>query len=97
MPDSPRPDSAPPALELSYPTDYTFKAIGAGTPDFPSFVAGLISERLGRPTDEVAISVRSSGGGKYSSVSATVQLHSEEERVAVYEALWGSDRVVYHL
>ena len=43
------------------------------------------------------MTVRASGGGKYLSVSVTVLLHSEAERVAVYEALRADARVVYAL
>jgi putative lipoic acid-binding regulatory protein len=81
---------------FEYPLDYTFKIMGLAADDFAEHARRLV-ERTGvaAPADQVV--VRQSAHGKYHSVSVVVRLESEEQRRAVYEALYGDDRVVYYL
>jgi putative lipoic acid-binding regulatory protein len=81
---------------LDYPQEYTFKIIGLSADDFAEharlLVAAVVGEApLGR------VSVRASAGGKYHSVSVTATLVSEDQRRAVYQALWDDERIVYYL
>lgn len=87
---------APPAPLIEYPLDYTFKVMGLSADDFPEHARRLVARVVGdAPADRVTI--RSSAGGKYQSVSVEVTLVSEEQRRAVYQALYDDERVVYYL
>jgi putative lipoic acid-binding regulatory protein len=86
----------PPEAGFSYPSEYTYKIMGLAADDFPEHARRLVASVVAEvPAEEVT--VRSSAGGKYLSVSVTVVLRSEEERVAVYAALKRDGRVVYAL
>jgi len=78
---------------LEYPLDYGFTIIGLASDDFAEHALGLVARFVaGVPADKVR--VRSSAGGKYHAVSVPVQLVSEEQRLAVYQALHEDERVV---
>ncbi|MGB8932216.1 MAG: DUF493 domain-containing protein [Anaeromyxobacteraceae bacterium] len=79
---------------FSYPAEYTVKIMGLAADDFPEHARRVVASVVANaPSEQVA--VRASAGGKYLSVSVTVVLRSEEERVAVYVALKNDERVVY--
>ncbi len=81
---------------LDYPLEYTFKIIGHSADDFAEHARLLVAAVVGEaPAGQVRI--RASAGGKYHSVSVTAWLVSEEQRRAVYQALWDDERVVYYL
>jgi putative lipoic acid-binding regulatory protein len=81
---------------LDYPLEYTFKIIGHSADDFAEHARLVVSAVVGEaPAGRVT--VRVSSGGRYHSVSVTATLHSEEQRRAVYQALWDDERVVYYL
>jgi putative lipoic acid-binding regulatory protein len=81
---------------FEYPCLYTFKIMGLAADDFPAHARALVARVAAEAPREEA-PVKASGGGKYLSVSVTVLLRSEEERVAVYAALRDDPRVVYAL
>jgi putative lipoic acid-binding regulatory protein len=81
---------------LEYPLDYGFTIIGLAADDFPEHARRLVA-RFVVDVPAEAVSVRSSAGGKYHSVSVSVQLQSEEQRRAVYQALHEDGRVVFVL
>jgi uncharacterized protein len=84
----------PPLIE--YPLDYTFKVIGLAGDDFAEHARRLVSRVVaGVPAEKVTI--RASAKGKYYSVSVVARLVSEEQRRAVYQALYDDPRVVYYL
>ena len=73
-----------PAVQIDYPTFYTFKAMGlSGT--VQARMLELIAQVLG-PVDPGAVTVRPSSAGKYESVSAHVYLRSEDQRRRIYGA-----------
>jgi len=78
---------------LTYPLDYGFTIIGLAGDDFAEHARKLVA-RFVLEVPAEAVSVRSSAGGKYHSVSVSVQLESEEQRRAVYRALHEDERVV---
>jgi putative lipoic acid-binding regulatory protein len=88
--------SPPPAVELEYPLDYTFKIMGLAGDDFAEHARRLVAAVVGAAPAE-RVTVRASAGGKYHSVSVGVTLVSEEQRRAVYQALHEDARVVYYL
>lgn len=81
---------------LEYPLRYTFKIMGLAADDFAEHARRLVARVVpDAPAEDVV--TRQSAGGKYHSVSVAVRLESEEQRRAVYEALWEDARVVYYL
>ena len=80
---------------LEYPLRYTFKVMGLAAEDFAEHARRLVGRFTDSPAEDVV--VRRSTGGKYHSVSVVVQLASEDQRRAVYQALHEDDRVVYYL
>jgi uncharacterized protein len=83
-------------VELEYPLDYTFKIVGLAGDDFPEHARKLVAVHVGEaPADGVR--TRASAGGKYHSVSVAVLLVSEEQRRAVYQALYEDERVLFYL
>lgn len=95
MKSPPTPD-APAAARLEYPLDYGFTIIGLAGDDFAEHARRLVARFVADVPAE-RVSVRSSAGGKYHSVSVSVQLESEEQRRAVYQALHEDQRVVFVL
>jgi putative lipoic acid-binding regulatory protein len=81
---------------IEYPLDYTFKVMGLAADDFAEHARRLVARVVGEVAPE-RVTVRSSARGKYHSVSVVARLVSEQQRRAVYEALWTDSRVVYYL
>jgi putative lipoic acid-binding regulatory protein len=81
---------------LDYPLDYEFKIMGHAADDFPEYARRLVARVVGEAPPE-RVRVRASAQGKYHSVSVPVTLVSEEQRRAVYQALYEDERVVYYL
>ena len=81
---------------VDYPCFYHFKAIGLSGGNFVDHVRKLVSASVG-PVAPDSCSVRESAGGKYESVTVYVELRSEEQRRAVYQAFYDDDRVVFYL
>lgn len=86
----------PAGLGLEYPLDYTFKIIGFAADDFPEHARRVVARFAGQAPPE-KVTVRTSAQGRYQSVSVVAWLESEDQRRAVYEALWKDPRVVYRL
>jgi uncharacterized protein len=81
---------------LEYPVDYPLKVIGVASEGLAAHLRGLVLAAapgiaLGEAT------VRPSSGGRYLSVTMTVRLSSEEERVAIHAALASDPGVVFQL
>ncbi len=95
-PARPGKQATPSGVLLDYPLDYVFKVMGLAADDFPEHARRLVARVVGDAPPE-RVSVRASAQGKYQSVSVEVTLRSEEERRAVYQALWEDERVVYYL
>ncbi len=84
------------AVKLDYPLDYAFKIMGLAADDFAEHARRLVERVVGvAPADQVVI--RASAQGKYHSVTVKTRLVSEEQRRAVYQALYEDERVVYYL
>src|SRR5512141_1638903 len=76
---------------LEYPLDYGFTISGLAGDDVPEHARQLVARFVVNVPAE-SVTVRSSAGGKYPSVSVSVQLESEEQRRAVYQALHEDER-----
>ncbi len=83
-------------VRLEYPLDYVFKIMGLARDDFAEHARRLVERIVGdAPPEQVVI--RASARGKYHSVTVRTRLVSEEQRRAVYQALYDDERVVYYL
>ncbi len=91
-----RAPSASVEVKLDYPLEYIFKIMGLAGDDFPEHARRLV-ERAGVTAPADRVTVRASSQGKYHSVSVVAVLESEDQRRAVYQALWEDERVVYYL
>ncbi len=100
MADADRPDGKPQVEEkkpiIEYPTSYTFKVMGTQA-GFRAFVEELFARLMGRPLSAESLVEKPSSGGKYVSISVTVDLHSEEQRRGIYAELHQEKRIVYYL
>jgi len=81
---------------IEYPLDCTCKVRGLAGDDFAEHARRLVSRVVGGVPAE-RVTVRASAKGKYHSVSVVARLLSEEQRRAVYQALFDDPRVVYYL
>ena len=81
---------------FEYPLEYTFKIMGLAADDFAEHARRLVARTVADVPAE-SVTVRASGGGKYLSVSVTVVLRTEAQRLAIYETLRVDARVVYAL
>lgn len=82
---------------VEYPSVYTFKAMGRQAPDFTEYVLALFQRLLKKELGREVIREQPSSGGRYVSLSVSVLLESEEQRLSIYEALHRDERVVYYL
>ena len=90
------PPMGPSGPLLEYPVDYPVKVIGIAAEDLAAHVRGVLAAAA--PAAAVGeASTRPSSGGKYLSVTVTVRLGSEDERLAVHAALQADPRVLYSL
>lgn len=81
---------------LEFPCSYGVKAMGLATEDFADHVVELVSRHAEPPQPE-DISVRSSSGDKYFSVTVTVQALSRYHLECIYGELKASERVLFLL
>jgi len=82
---------------IEFPTTIAVKAMGLASEDFQSLVQGLIVEHAEAEPGTDAVSVRSSRGGKYVSVSVSITAESQAQLEAVYAALRAEPRVLFTL
>lgn len=90
------PDGGADRSPLRYPTRYPLKIFGVAAEDFTAHVQALV-ERAGGVEPVEPPTVRASQGGKYLAVTVVVELTSESQRLAIYQALRIDARVVYAL
>ncbi|NCA71654.1 MAG: DUF493 domain-containing protein [Sphingobacteriia bacterium] len=79
---------------LVFPCQFSIKAMGLAGPDFER----LVSEIVGRHLDaHAALEVRSrpSRGGKWVSVTLTIEARSREQLDAIYRELTAHERIVW--
>lgn len=85
----------PPLVE--YPTVYAFKVMGKQEHGFKEYVRQLFHRTLGAEVSPDSISEQPSRQGRYLSVTVSVYLISEAQRIAVYAALHKEKRILYYL
>ncbi len=82
---------------IHYPTVYEFKVLGRQDDGFQEYVRQLFKRLLGTEISPDSMSARESSNGTYVSVSVSVFLLSEAQRVAIYTQLHKERRVLYYL
>lgn len=82
---------------IEYPTVYAFKVMGKQEHGFREFVRGVFKRALGQEVSPDSISELPSSGNKYVSLTVSVYLLSEEQRIRIYEALHKEKRILYYL
>jgi putative lipoic acid-binding regulatory protein len=91
-------ESAPDKKPLiEYPTPYAFKVMGVQEHGFREHVRQLFKRAMGVEVPLDSISEQPSSRGKYVSITLTVVLLSEEQRVTIYSHLHRDKRVIYYL
>lgn len=86
------PDSPHPAA-LVFPCPFAIKAMGLADDDFEALVVALVRAHAGELADDV-VSTRASAGGKYLSVTVTIEASSRAQLDAIYLALSRHERVL---
>jgi putative lipoic acid-binding regulatory protein len=81
---------------LEFPCRFPIKAMGLAAPDFDALVVGIV-RRHAPDLKESAVQSRSSRGGKYLSVTITIEATSKDQLDAIYQALSDHERVLMSL
>ncbi|HEU5281078.1 MAG TPA: DUF493 domain-containing protein [Gammaproteobacteria bacterium] len=81
---------------LTFPCDFPIKVFGLASSTFENNIITLIKEII--PTfSGAAVERRTSGGGKYHSLTLTVHVESREQLDSIYRALTASPLVLMAL
>ena len=81
---------------LKFPCDFPVKAMGKAAPDFDSLVIGLVRKHS-PDLREGAVETRLSQGGRYMSVTITIQAQSKVQLDNIYMDLTAESRVLVAL
>lgn len=81
---------------LEFPCDFPVKAMGLSTPDFEEHVVGLVTRHASLTTPRQVV-VKESSGGRYLSVTVSVEARSREHLELIYSDLKADERVVFIL
>ena len=81
---------------LQFPCSFPIKAMGKAETDFDAVVVEIV-RRHAPDLMESAVVTRPSKGGKWVSVTVTIQATSQKQLDAIYQALSDHDQVVMAL
>jgi putative lipoic acid-binding regulatory protein len=81
---------------LEFPCRFPIKAMGLAAADFDALVVEIV-RRHAPDLKESAVQSRSSRGGKYLSVTITIEATSKDQLDAIYQALSDHERVLMSL
>jgi len=81
---------------FDFPCDFPIKAMGKADEDFDHLVVSLIRKHC-PAIQEGAVESRLSSGGKYISVTVTIQADSKSQLDKIYEDLTAESRVLMSL
>ncbi len=80
------PPAAAPASALEFPTEFPIKVMGKRTDDFAQQIVKVVL-RHAPDFDPASLEMRTSSGGKYLSVTATITATSREQLDDLYREL----------
>jgi putative lipoic acid-binding regulatory protein len=78
---------------LEFPCAFPIKAMGRSEPGFDDLVVEIV-RRHTPDLPEEAVKTRASRGGKWVSVTVTIQATSKQQLDAIYQALTDHEKVV---
>ena len=78
---------------MEFPCQFPIKAMGKAADDFDSLVVGIIRKHVS-DLMEGAVKIRSSNGGKYVSVTVTIEAISKQQLDDIYIELSSHERVI---
>ncbi len=78
---------------LEFPCAFPIKAMGKAAPDFDQLVVAIVRQHC-PDIHEGAVKTRPSKGGKWLSVTVTIEATSKQQLDAIYRALNAEERVV---
>lgn len=81
---------------FDFPCDFPIKAFGPAVPEFPAKVMALVRAHAPETPDS-ALVCRTSRGGRYYSVTVTVNAHSRDQLDEIYRALTRCELVIMAL
>lgn len=81
---------------LTFPCEFPIKAMGRAGDDFDALVVGIV-RRHAQNIYENAVKTRLSNGGKYISVTVTIQAESRQQLDNIYMDLTANERVLMAL
>ncbi len=81
---------------IEYPCEFPIKAMGKAAEDFDALVVSIIRRHSPEFTD-ATVKTRLSRGGKYISVTVTIQAQSQEQLENLYMELSANERVLMAL
>lgn len=81
---------------LEFPCDFPVKAMGYATEDFEEYIVSVVTRHasLAKPRQ---VSTRESSGGRFLSVTVSIEARSREHLELIYSDLKSDKRVVYIL
>ena len=85
-----------PETLLEFPCRYPIKAMGESSTDFDAVVVEIVRRHV-QSLPENAVSSRQSSGGKFTSVTVTIQATSKAQLDAIYQDLTDHPRIKYAL
>lgn len=85
-----------PETLLEFPCEYPLKAMGETSADFEAIVLEIVGRHV-KHIPENAVSSRQSSGGKFTSVTVTIQATSKAQLDAIYQDLTDDKRIKYAL
>lgn len=81
---------------LEFPCDFPVKAMGYATPDFEDHVVAVVSRHASLASPR-QVRIKESSGGRYLSVTVSIEARSREHLELIYSELKADTRVVFIL
>lgn len=81
---------------LEFPCDFPVKAMGYATPDFEEHIVGVVTRHASLASPR-QVTIKESSGGRYLSVTVSVEARSREHLELIYQELKDDKRVVFIL
>ena len=82
---------------IEYPTVYAFKVMGKLEHGFAEYIRQKFSRLMGAEVSRDSIAENVSKQGHYVSLTVSVYLLSEEQRLKIYAEIHTDKRIVYYL